>query len=85
VTAEALLRVSRAEAALRGEGFAAPRVRDYGDTARVEVLPVELDLFGSERLRGRGAKLLQEAGYTYVTLDLRGYRSGSMDEVLPSE
>lgn len=82
VTVEALQRVARAEKVLRDEGFTAPRVRDYGTLARIELHPDEMDRMGEEWLRCGIEKKVREAGYTYVTLDLGGYRSGSMDEVL---
>jgi len=72
----------RAEALLRSFGLAQLRVRDHGDLARVEV-PVDAlpDLVRPDR-RARLVTGLHELGFTYVTLDLEGFRSGSMNALL---
>jgi uncharacterized protein len=77
-----LSRVERAEALLRSFGLAQLRVRDHGDLARVEV-PTEAlaDLVEPGR-RARLAAGLHELGFTWVTLDLDGFRSGSMNAAL---
>jgi uncharacterized protein len=82
VTPARLSRVERAEALLRSFGLAQLRVRDHGDLARVEV-PVEAlaGLVQPER-RARLVAGLRELGYAWVTLDLEGFRSGSMNAVL---
>jgi len=80
VTVGALGSVQRAESALRALGLCQLRVRHHGDVARVEVAPDELDLaFG---LREEVAAAVRSAGYAYVALDLEGFRSGSLNEVL---
>jgi uncharacterized protein len=80
VTVGALGSVQRAEAALRGLGLRQLRVRHHGDVARVEVDPAELETaFG---LRDEVVQAVRSAGYAYVALDLEGFRSGSMNEVL---
>ncbi len=80
VTVGALGSVQRAEAALRGLGLGQLRVRHHGDVARVEVDPAELELaFGR---RSEVIAAVRAAGYAYVALDLDGFRSGSMNEVL---
>jgi uncharacterized protein len=80
VTVAVLSGVERAEAALRRRGFAALRVRHYGDTARIEV-PIEE--FGT-LLEQREAIVaaVRGAGYRYVTLDLEGLRSGNLNQAL---
>ncbi len=87
VTVGALGSVQRAESALRAVGLRQVRVRHHGDVARVEVDPAELDL--AFRRRVEVAAAVRSAGYAYVALDLDGFRSGSMNEVLapsgPSE
>ena len=87
VTVGALGSVQRAEAALRALGLRQLRVRHHGDVARVEVDPAELDQ--AFRLRQEVAGAVRSAGYAYVALDLDGFRSGSLNEVLgpsgPSE
>ena len=80
VTAEGLRRVDRAEEALRALGFEELRVRDHGELARIEV-PVD-EIPRAAGLRDRIGAELRRLGYTYVTLDLIGFRSGSGNEVL---
>ena len=57
-------------------------MRDYGPIARLEVEPSAFDQLVSERVRERVVAQLKELGYVYVTLDLEGFRSGSMNRVL---
>jgi len=80
VTVSALGSVQRAEAALRDLGLRQLRVRHHGDVARVEVEPAELE--EAFRLREQVSAAVRSAGYAYVTLDLDGFRSGSLNEVL---
>jgi len=80
VTVGALGTVQRAEAALRALGLVQLRVRHHGDVARVEVDPGELEV--AFRRRDEVAAAVRSAGYAYVTLDLDGFRSGSLNEVL---
>jgi pyridinium-3,5-biscarboxylic acid mononucleotide sulfurtransferase len=82
ITKEGLKRVAGAEAVLRKMGFEGCRVRDHGTVARIEIAPADIDRL-SVRHRARLTHDLKALGYTYVTLDLEGYRSGAMDEVLP--
>ncbi|MGC2161652.1 MAG: ATP-dependent sacrificial sulfur transferase LarE [Silvibacterium sp.] len=83
VTPENLLQVEQAEDALHRLGFPQVRVRHHGELARVEIaradLPRALDL---AMLDGITAAV-RAAGFLYVTLDTQGYRSGSMNDVLP--
>jgi pyridinium-3,5-biscarboxylic acid mononucleotide sulfurtransferase len=83
VTAENLAQVERAEEALHALGFAQVRVRHHGNLARVEIarqdLPRALTLDALDRL----TEAVRGAGFLYVTLDTQGYRSGSMNDVLP--
>ncbi|MEA2505599.1 MAG: pyridinium-3,5-biscarboxylic acid mononucleotide sulfurtransferase [Actinomycetota bacterium] len=80
VTRDGLRRIDRAEEALRHLGFVEFRVRDHGDLARVEVPETEFERAAA--LRAAIAAALRTLGFTYVTLDLTGFRSGSMNEVL---
>ena len=82
VTPARLSRVERAEALLRSFGLAQLRVRDHGGLARVEV-PVEAfdDLVHPDR-RARLVAGLRDLGFTFITLDLEGFRSGSMNAIL---
>jgi uncharacterized protein len=80
VTIEALRMVDAAERCLRDAGFRQVRVRHHGTLARIEVAPDELvRAFEQRVLIDEGVRA---AGYLYVTLDLRGYRSGSLNDVL---
>ncbi|MEA2478026.1 MAG: pyridinium-3,5-biscarboxylic acid mononucleotide sulfurtransferase [Actinomycetota bacterium] len=80
VTEEGLQRIDRAEEIVRSLGFDEFRVRDHGDLARVEVPASQIDRAAS--LHETIAAALAELGFAYVTLDLFGFRSGSMNEVL---
>ena len=82
VTDEGLRRIERSEEAMRALGFTVFRVRDHGDLARVEVPWDEIDR--AAELRAHIDVRLRENGFTYVTLDLTGFRSGSMNAVLPA-
>jgi uncharacterized protein len=82
ITQEGLRRVAGAEAVLKVLGFSGYRVRDHGTVARIEVCPADIGRL-TLRHRERLVHDLKAAGYTYVALDLEGYRSGAMDEVLP--
>jgi uncharacterized protein len=81
ITAAGLRRVAAAEAVLKELGYQGVRVRDHGTMARIEVAPDDIEKV-SIRDRSRLAHALKALGYTYVTVDLEGYRSGAMDEVL---
>lgn len=81
ITREALKRVGEAEAYLRKKGFEIVRVRDHDGIARIEIMPDKMMRF--LEMRDRVASELKRLGFTYVTLDVMGFRSGSMDEVLP--
>ena len=86
VTPERLAMIDRAERFLRAEGFQPLRVRYHkGDMARIEVAPEALDRFLAPDFRGRVIDELQSAGFKYVSLDLAGFRSGSMNEILPAD
>ncbi len=80
ITMEKLRKVEEAEAYLKGLGFKELRVRHHRGIARVEVGKEEIPKAIEDRLRI--SEKLRWLGFSYVTLDLEGYRSGSMDEVL---
>lgn len=79
VTPARLSRVERAEALLRSFGLAQLRVRDHGDLARVEVPVDALPSLVEGDARRRLVEGMRELGFDYVTLDLEGFRSGSMN------
>ncbi len=76
-----LKQLERAEQVLRDLGYQQHRVRHHGSVARIELLPEELARAVLED-RDKIVRGIREAGYTYVSLDLAGYRTGSMNEVL---
>ncbi len=78
ITVEKLSVVAAAESALRDLGFAQSRVRHHGAVARVEV--ESRDVPRAVALRGELSRRLHAAGFTYVALDLDGFRTGSMNE-----
>jgi uncharacterized protein len=82
VTAEVLDRVRRAEAAVERLGFVIHRVRHHGDEARIEIGVEELDRALEPAMRERLESAVRSAGYLSVTVDPRGYRSGSAHEAL---
>ncbi len=77
-----LRQVAEAEEGLRALGFAQLRVRHYGDLARVELVSDDLD--AAVRRRAEVVAAVRAAGYRYVTLDLEGFRSGNLNDALPS-
>jgi len=80
LTAEVLDRIAAVEAGLRELGFTQCRCRDHETVARIEVSPNELPRTLEQR--GRIIELARGAGYAYAALDLQGFRSGAMNEVL---
>jgi uncharacterized protein len=80
ITPETVARIEKAENVLQDLGFAQCRVRDHGRIARIEVPEADQERLLAERRPIREA--LSKLGYTYVTLDLAGFRSGSMNQVL---
>jgi uncharacterized protein len=82
VTPELLERVERAEAALRALEFRQFRVRAHGELARVEIAPEELPRALDAAMATRIAAAVRAAGFTWVTLDLEGYRQGSLNAAL---
>uniref|UniRef100_UPI003FEF12FC ATP-dependent sacrificial sulfur transferase LarE n=1 Tax=Anaerobutyricum hallii TaxID=39488 RepID=UPI003FEF12FC len=82
ITKEKLAMVERAEDLLREQGFRQFRVRIHGTNARIELLPEDIPRMLDENLRKEIVDKLKRYGFTYITLDLEGYRTGSMNEVL---
>jgi len=77
-----LIQVGKAEDFLRGLGFGQLRVRHHKTIARIEVTPAEFAKIMRPRIRERIVARLKKLGYVYITLDLAGYRTGSMNEPL---
>ena len=82
ITKEKLSMVEQAEEIMRTLGFLQFRVRIHGMLARIEVLPEEFDKMRKNEIRETIATELKKLGFAYVTLDLNGYRTGSMNEIL---
>ena len=82
ITEEKLKMVSEAEKYLRGLGLEQFRVRHHETIARIEALPEDIHILASSPTRDELLSKFKKIGFTYVTLDLEGYRSGSMNEVL---
>ncbi len=86
ITKENLMKIDNAETFLRDLGFRSFRVRFHDErTARIEVGKEEIARFVDDGLRDRVVSYMKQLGFTYVTLDLQGYRTGSMNEVLREE
>lgn len=81
ITVEGLRRVEQAENGLKDLGFTNLRVRAHGDTARIELDAAQIARAAADPLRDRIAALVKGCGFRYVTLDLQGYRRGSLNEV----
>lgn len=82
ITGEKLAMVEKAEQLLMDLGFRQMRVRMHGTMARIEVLPEEFEKLLQENVRTEIVTKLQDYGFSYVSLDLKGYRTGSMNETL---
>lgn len=80
ITSDSLGRVGRAERFIRQFGLKELRVRDHGDTARIEILPEEFHILLDTSASDRIVTHLKSLGYKHVTLDLRGFRSGGFNE-----
>jgi uncharacterized protein len=83
ITVAKLQRVGRAEIYLRKLGLKNLRVRSEGDTARIELSPEQIKEFVLTTDLATLVSAFQEFGFIYVTLDLEGYRSGKLNQVLP--
>lgn len=81
---KSLKRVSQAEDFLRALGFSQIRIRHHGQIARIEIEPKEFPEIMEKGVREKIVKTLKKLGYTYITIDLAGYRTGSMNEPLSS-
>ena len=79
ITEQTLGQVEAAENVLHDLGFHQLRVRHHGDTARIEAAPAEFDRFLDPALRQPVTAALRQLGYRFITLDLDGYRTGSLN------
>ena len=85
VTRDALAAIEAGEDALRELGFTQARVRHHGEIVRIEIARDELDRAFSPEMAARLVPIFKKLGFKYVTVDCEGYRSGSMNAVLPIE
>lgn len=85
VTPEVLAKVERAEAVLRALGFQQFRVRAHGELARIELAPEELSRGLQPEMAQQMASQIKAAGFAFVTLDLEGYRQGSLNSLLKTK
>ena len=82
ITREKLIQIEQAEALLKARGFREVRVRHHGHIARIEVTASDIPALTVSPLREELLQELKNLGFNYVTVDLAGFRSGSMNEVL---
>lgn len=85
ITADGLSRVESAEEFLHNMGLPQLRVRVHGDIARIEVPEDQIDLIAADGAREKVVAAFKALGYKYVTLDLQGFRTGSMNEPLVTD
>jgi len=85
VTPEALSVIERGEDALRGLGFRQFRVRHHGDIVRIEIAGEELPRALTAEMASEFTRVFKQLGFKFVTLDLEGFRSGSMNRLLTAE
>ncbi len=82
LSTDRLERIDRAEAALRALGAVQVRVRDHQSVARIEVPPEEIGSWSDPGMRQRVVDAIKGAGYAYVAIDLEGYRTGSLNDII---
>lgn len=82
ITKEKLFMVGKGEQLLVELGFTQMRVRIHGTVARIELLPQDFERFMKDDVRSVVNEKFKEYGFSYVTLDIQGFRSGSMNEVI---
>lgn len=82
ITKEKLQMVDKAEQLLFDMGFKQVRVRHHGDIARIEINEKDFEIFSSQEVRNKIYVYFKELGFSYTALDLKGYRTGSMNETI---
>jgi len=85
IDSQSLSQVAQAEEYLHSLGFSQIRVRHHGNIARIEVVPEDFHFVLDEKRRKKIIERLKRLGYVYITLDLLGYRTGSMNEPLKGQ
>lgn len=82
ITVDKLSKVEEAENFLKNLGIRILRVRDHGNMVRIETSDKEMELFLQDKLRNKIVEKFKAIGYNFISLDLEGYRTGSMNEIL---
>ncbi len=82
ITPERLTQVARSESVLRELGFRVFRVRYHDTVARIEVAPEELPRLLSSEIRDEITRRFRDTGFSYVSVDLQGYRRGALNETI---
>jgi len=85
ITREALIKIEKAEAFISSLGVSQVRVRSHGPIARIEIPKEDMPLLLDYQIADKIVKKFKDLDYTYITLDLEGYRTGSMNAVLNEE
>jgi len=85
ITEEKLFQIAEAERFLRSLGFSQLRVRHHGELARIELLKEEMYKAFENGLIDKISSKIKSLGFIYVTLDVEGYRSGSMNEIIDKD
>ncbi len=85
ISEEKLAQIEKAEDFMRHLGFVEFRVRHHGDIARIEIHPREFEKISPEPIRVQIVNKLKDIGFRYIALDLQGFRSGAMNEVLTND
>src|SRR5204862_358627 len=85
VTEPRLKQVDQAEGVLRSLGFVEFRVRHHDTIARIEVRPEDVPRLAAEPVRSKVVKKLKALGFQFITMDLQGFRSGSLNESLSDQ
>lgn len=85
ITEDKLTQVEKAEDLLRSLGFVEYRVRHHGPVARIELLPDDFARIMADPIRTRITADLKTLGFTFITLDLQGFRSGALNETLTDD
>jgi len=85
VTREALAVIERGEDAIRALGFRQFRVRHHGEMVRIEIAQEEMERALSPNMAAEFAAIFRALGFKFITLDLEGFRSGSMNTLLPAD
>lgn len=82
ITPERLRKIAAAERAIKELGYKVVRVRDHNTLARIELTPNDISSVLNEQVRAKIVSVCKSAGYTYVCIDLEGYRMGSFNQLL---